>query len=179
MEKVYREFSAMDGRRVVLRAPRMSDLDDFLEFINSLVDEGAEILVEERKTREAEADWLGRLLADIEKGHVICAAGEVDGKVVANSEVRKGTGKRSHVGTLGIAIRDDYRDIGVGTEMIRVLIEESRRAGLKLLRLTVFDSNLRARHVYEKVGFQEVGKVPKAIRKGEVYADEVSMALEL
>jgi len=38
---------------------------------------------------------------------------------------------------------------------------------------------LRARHVYEKVGFREVGKVPKALRKGDEYVDEVSMTLEL
>jgi len=179
MEKVFKEFRTGDGRRVVLRTPRMSDLDDLLEFINSLVDEGAEILVEKRTTREAEADWLGRLLADIEKGSVICVAGEVDGKVIANSEVRKGTGKRSHVGTLGIAIRDGYRDVGIGTEMMRALVEESKRAELRLLRLTVFDSNLRAIHVYETVGFREVGKMPKAIRQGDEYVDEVYMAKEL
>jgi len=45
--------------------------------------------------------------------------------------------------------------------------------------LTVFDSNLRARHVYEKVGFREVGKMPKAIRQGDEYVDEVCMAKEL
>jgi len=179
MEKVFKEFRTGDGRRVVLRTPRMSDLDDLLEFINSLVDEGAEILVEQRVTREAEADWLGKMLADMEKGLVICVAGEVDGKVVANSEVRKGTGKRSHTGTLGIAIRDGYRDVGIGTEMMRALVEGSRRAGLRLLRLTVFDSNQRAKHVYEKIGFREVGKMPKAIRQGDEYVDEVSMALPL
>jgi len=179
VEKVFKEFRARDGRGVILRAPRMSDLDDLLEYINSLVDEGAEILMEQRVTREAEADWLGKMLADTEKGLVICVAGEVDGKVVANSEVRKGTGKRSHTGTLGIAIRDGYRDVGIGTEMMRVLVEESGRAGLRLLRLTVFGSNLRARHVYEKVGFREIGKMPKAIRQGDEFVDEVSMALEL
>jgi len=62
---------------------------------------------------------------------------------------------------------------------MRVLVEEARRAGLKVLRLTVFDSNMRARHVYEKVGFREVGKMPKALRKGDEYVDEVSMTLEL
>jgi RimJ/RimL family protein N-acetyltransferase len=177
--KVFKEFHTSDSRRVVLRTPRMSDLDDFLEFINSLVDEGAEILVEQKLTREAEADWLGKHLADIEKGVVIGVAGEVDGKIVANSEVRRGIGKRSHVGTLGIAIRDGYRDLGIGTKIMQVLIEESKKAGLQLLRLTVFDSNLRAKHVYKKVGFREVGKIPRAIRHQDRYVDEVVMVLPL
>jgi len=179
MEKTYREFHAKNGRRIVLRAPRMGDLDDFLELVNSLVDEGAEIPVESRKTREAEADWLGRLLADIEKGSAICVVGEADGKLIANSEVRKGAGRRKHIGGLAIALKDGYRDVGIGTEMMRLLIEESRKVGLRLLCLSVYESNLRARHVYEKVGFREVGRIPKAICKGDQYLDEVVMALEL
>jgi len=43
----------------------------------------------------------------------------------------------------------------------------------------VFNSNLRARHVYEKAGFREVGKMPRAIRQGDRYVDEVCMALKL
>lgn len=157
----------------------MHDLDDFLEFINSLVDEDADILINEKTTRDAEADWLGKLLADIEKGKVINVTAEVEGKVVGNSDVHKGIGKRSHTGTLGIALKQGYRDAGIGTEMMRVLTEESERAGLKLLRLSVFESNARARHVYEKTGFREVGRIPKAITKGDTYVDEVWMALEL
>ncbi len=179
MEKIYRRFQSIDGRSVTFRAPSMDDLDDFLGFINSLVDEGAEVPVEDRRSREAEADWLGRLLADLEKGSAICIVGEVGGKLIANSEIRKATGRRSHVGGMAIAIKDGFRDVGIGTELIRLLIEESRRAGLRLLCASVFETNLRARHVCEKVGFREVGRMPKAIRKGDLCVDEVVMALEL
>jgi RimJ/RimL family protein N-acetyltransferase len=179
MEKVYKEYHDKNAREVILRAPRMEDLDDFLELINSLVDEGADIVVSEKTSREAEADWLGRLLADIEKGRVICVCAEVAGKVIGNSEVGKGTGRRSHTGTLGIVLKQGYREEGIGTEMLRILVDESRKSGLKLLKLTLFDSNQRARHVYEKAGFREVGRIPKAMRKGDGYADEVYMVLEL
>ena len=179
MEKVYKEFRCKDGRKVVLRTPRMSDLDDFLGFINSLVDEGADIMMTEKKSREVEADWLGKLLAEVEKGQAICVVPEVEGKVIGNSDVHRGTGKRSHTGTLGIALSQDYRDVGIGSEMMRTLIEEARKSGLEILQLSVFDSNLRARHVYEKLGFREVGRLPKAIQKGDGYVDEVVMALEL
>jgi len=37
---------------------------------------------------------------------------EVDGKVIANSEIRKMVGKSSHVGELGIVIKLGYRDNG-------------------------------------------------------------------
>ena len=179
MEKVYKEFYCRDGRKVVLRTPRMSDLDDLLQFINSLVDEGADILITEKKSREDEADWLGKLLAEIEKGQVICVVPEIEGKLIGNSDIHKGAGKRSHIGTLGIALRQDHRDLGIGTEIMRTLIEEARKSELKSLQLSVFDSNLQAKHLYEKLGFREVGRLPNAIHKGDGYVDEIAMALEL
>ena len=44
-DKVIRRFVARDGRTVILRTPRWEDLDDLLEYINSLVDEGADIVM--------------------------------------------------------------------------------------------------------------------------------------
>jgi len=47
---IIREFVAKDGREVTLRAPRWDDLDDMLEFINSLVEEGADIMINTKQT---------------------------------------------------------------------------------------------------------------------------------
>jgi RimJ/RimL family protein N-acetyltransferase len=105
---------------------------------------------------------------------------EVDGKVVANSEISQGAGPYdSHVGGIGIAIRDGFRDVGLGTEMMRTLIEQGKSMGLKVLTLCVFSTNDRATHVYEKLGFVKTGCVPRKFFKGGKYVDEVVMALVL
>ena len=179
MERVYAEFYTADNSKVTLRSARTSDLQDFLDFINSLVDEQADILLEERLTLEDEIDWLRNLMAEIENGIVISVVAEIDGRIIGNSGVRRGTGRNSHVGLLHIAVRNSYRNAGIGTEMIQTLIEESRKIGLMLLHLTVSSSNQQAIHLYEKIGFREVGRWPKAMRKGNEYVDEVCMALEL
>jgi ribosomal protein S18 acetylase RimI-like enzyme len=177
--KILREFVAKNGKRVVLRKPRWEDLDDLLVFINSLVDEGADILQEEHVTREQEADWLGKRLASIEKGETIGIVAEVDGKVVANSEVARRRGPMSHIGVLGIGVKREYRGIGIGKELMKTLIEESKKAGLKVLVLDVMDSNKAAKSLYTKMGFKKTGKIPKGIfRKGR-YIDLLRMTLEL
>lgn len=48
--KVYQELTLKDGRNVVLRAPRWDDLDDFVAFINELVEEGTEIARTEKES---------------------------------------------------------------------------------------------------------------------------------
>ncbi len=176
---VFRTFTARDGREVVLRRVRWEDLDDLMELINSLIDENAHIILNAKVTKDQEADWLGRYLAEIENEKRISVAAEVDGHVVGNSEVTLKTGAQSHVGELGIVIESGYRDIGIGTEMIRVLIEESRKRGLKLLVLRLFADNERARRVYENLGFRETGRVARALYRMGMYSDEVTMALEL
>lgn len=172
-------FITKDGRKAILRSPRWEDLDDLLDFINSLVDEGVDISREERTTREAEADWLGKKLAAIEKGGTVAIVAEVDGKVVANSDVEKRSGPMSHVGYLGIAVKSGYRRIGLGAEIMKTLIDESKKMELKILVLDVFNSNRAAKSLYKKMGFKEVGRIPKGIRKKGKYIDFIRMTLEL
>ena len=177
--KILRRFTVKDGREVVLRTPRWEDLDDLVEYINSLVEEGADISMDREVTRDEEAEWLGRQLAALEKGEKLWLVADVDGKVVANSEINKKGGYSSHVGGVGIGIRQDYRDMGIGTEMLRTLIAQAEEMDLKMLTLGVFSSNDRAIHVYNKVGFRETGRIPKEIYKDGKYIDHIIMTKEI
>jgi RimJ/RimL family protein N-acetyltransferase len=175
-----RIFSARDGRKVVLRTLRWEDLDDLLELINSLVEERANINRDQRVSREEEIDWLSRALVHLEREEVVYVVAEVDGKVVANSEIsRRSNAYQRHIGTIGIAIKDGFRDLGIGTEMMRALIEQARIMGLKVLTLTAFANNARAIHVYEKVRFVQTGKIPNKFFKEGKYVDEVIMTKTL
>ena len=84
--KILKNFNAKDGRNVILRTPRWEDLDDFVELINSLVEEEAEILVTQKFTKEAEAEWLHRALSRLEKDELFFLIAEVEKKAVASSD---------------------------------------------------------------------------------------------
>jgi len=174
--QVFHYFSAKDGRKVVLRTPKWEDLDDLMELINALVEEGAEIEYSTKKTREEEVDWLSEAIARLEKREALYMVAEVDGKVVVTSGITK---RRflceNHVGDLGILIKSGYRDIWIGTEMMKILIDQARVMDLKVLTLTVFATNKRAIHVYEKVGFKETGRIPKGIYRNGKYIDRIIM----
>lgn len=78
---VIKTFNAKDGRKVILRTLKWEDLDDFVEFINSLLEEGADIFTNKKVTREQETNWLSRQLAETEKGNKFVLLAEVKGKV--------------------------------------------------------------------------------------------------
>ena len=142
--KILHRFTAKDGREVILRTPRWEDLDDLMEFINSLVDEGVDIATNRKVTRDEEADWLGRRLAILEKGEGFNLVAEVDGKITANSGLERKKGYSSHVGEIGIGIMKGYRNIGIGTEILKTLIVQAKKMDLKMLILRVFSSNKKA-----------------------------------
>ena len=83
------------------------------------------------------------------------------------------------MGVLGIIIKDNYRDIGIGTKMLETLILQAKNMGLRILTLTVFSTNKRAKHVYEKVGFKETGRIPKDIFKNGKFIDQLIMVKDL
>mgnify|MGYP006267019811 FL=1 len=177
---LYKVFKSKNGVDVILRTVKWEDIDGLAEFANSLIEEGAEITLDKKQTRETEADYLSQSLTALEKNEMISVVAEADGKIVGNSGVtRYSRISQSHVGMLGISVKAGYREIGLGTEMMTILIEESRKIGLKLLILDVFGTNDRARHVYEKAGFKEVGRIPGGLFRNGKYIDDVRMALQL
>jgi RimJ/RimL family protein N-acetyltransferase len=173
--RVFQKFYVGDRQEVILRTPRLEDLDGLIRLINSLVEEKAEIARIEKVTREEEAEWLPKMLANLEKNELFFLVAEMRGELVASSDIHILTGDEKHVGVLGIVVKDGFRSLGIGTEMMRVLAKQASALGLKVLMLHVFATNRRAVHVYEKAGFVETGKIPKKhFREGQ-YIDEVLM----
>jgi RimJ/RimL family protein N-acetyltransferase len=79
------------------------------------------------------------------------------------------------VAVLGIVVKQGYRSAGIGTEIMKALVEEARKMNLKVLTLALFATNERARHVYEKIGFVETGRIPKKHFKDNKFIDEIIM----
>ena len=57
-----------------------------------------------------------------------------------------------------IAVKRQYRRMGLGGELLKVFIRFAQANGLAFLTLEVRDTNLAARSLYSGFGFQEVGR---------------------
>jgi putative acetyltransferase len=114
----------------------------------------------------------------MENGHVIILVADVNGKVVAVAEIGLLTGERGHTGYLGVGVAKNKRGIGVGRSIVKALLELAKKAGLRIVFLDVFATNTVAISLYEKMGFKEVGRIPKGILRGGNYIDLVRMATE-
>ncbi len=175
------------GKTVVLRAIRWDDIDRLLAFINGLAEDKArgrspEVFTgfERKFARTEEAEWVAAQMVQIENGDMVSVLAEMGKRIVANGEVtRGGYAETRHHGRLGLTVLAAYRGIGIGREVVKVLVHEARRIGLKNLQVEFLSTNQAAIHTYQKGGFREVGRIPgKVLRNGRLL-DSMIMAREL
>jgi RimJ/RimL family protein N-acetyltransferase len=83
--------------------------------------------------------------------------------------------KMSHVASLGINLAKKFWGMGAGEKALRSVISDARRMGFKRLELEYVRGNIRAKRLYEKMGFKKEGVRRKAFKQGNNYADSVCM----
>jgi GNAT superfamily N-acetyltransferase len=72
-------------------------------------------------------------------------------------------GRAAHIANAGYFVVTGFRGRRLGRELIVHSLEEARRAGFDALQFNlVFESN-PARRLYEELGFQVVGRIPRAV----------------
>lgn len=72
-------------------------------------------------------------------------------------------GRAAHIANAGYFVLSPYRGTGVGRALVEHSMLEARRLGYDALQFNlVFDSN-PVRSLYDRLGFTEVGRIPKAV----------------
>lgn len=174
--------TADDGTVVTFREPVIDDLRQLMSFINSFVEEPMSgILMNKKVTLKSERSWLEGQLRDIKAKTTFIFLAELDGRVVGSCHMSRLASKHSHRASIGIALIKDVRGKGLGECLMRRTIEvgSKRMKNLECIELSTFAYNERAQSLYKKLGFKEFGRVPRAVKEGDMYFDELLMRLEL
>jgi RimJ/RimL family protein N-acetyltransferase len=100
---------------------------------------------------------------------------------IAGFQVHKKAKERYKSTLWGMYVRPSARGSGVGTAMLRSVIEHARGVpGLECILLTVTANNAAARALYDRVGFVPYGIEPRALRLAPAdYRDEELRRLDL
>jgi len=99
--------------------------------------------------------WSEGIFRDCLRVGYLCRVAECDGDIVSYGIVAMGAGE-AHI--LNICVAERMRGRGVGRQMLALLIERARQAGMQDVFLEVRPSNLHAIALYQSVGFIEVGR---------------------
>jgi RimJ/RimL family protein N-acetyltransferase len=171
-------YWAPDGTRVVFREPRRGDAPQFMRLINDVIDEPSSGIMIDRRTKLSdEKSWVSGRIEGIRRRKLVMLTAEVDGVIKGNCDIVREGWKKDHRAVLGIIISKDFRGKGVGEALMKRTIElaEKRLKGIECIDLSVLDYNRRAKALYSKLGFVEIARIPRGIREGRRYHDEILM----
>lgn len=182
--KTVSEFTTKSGKHAVVRYPRWEDVHDLLKHINAVSAENVYITFSgEQQTLEQEAAYVASEFVLMEVGNAIKLFCYVDGVFAGVCDIHRDLAKKkrgAHVSIFGLVIGKDYRGDGIGFELAKATLSEAKHLeGLRIVHLDCFGANTSALRLYEKLGFKEVGRFPKALLYKDAYDDEVLMSLDL
>lgn len=99
------------------------------------------------------------------------------GQILGNAGLRSLSGRRAHVGEIGMGIDDRHVGKGLGTALLAALVDAADNwLNLRRLELTVFADNQAALALYRKFGFEEEGLLRDFAFQAGRYADAIAMA---
>lgn len=105
-----------------------------------------------------------------------CWVLERDGKIIGHGVLSTGAGE-AHI--LNVCIAPRHQGRGHGRHLIARLIDAARWHRVERIFLEVRPSNLAAVHLYESIGFNEIGRRPGYYPAHKGREDAVVMAMEL
>lgn len=153
---------------------------EFQAFINSLVEEDAQIRVNRKQSLKEEKEWLERNLLKSKKQKAVILIAEHNNEIVGNVGIDLGKGRNDHMGKFWIAIKKGYRNVGLGTYLAKEIIKLAKKElRPKIIILDVYPTNKRAIKFYQRLGFKKVASIPRYAQYKGRLVSEIVMLLDL
>lgn len=160
---------------LTIRPATLDDLDEVLALRRTIAAEGIWIGAEAPLDEERDRASHRRTIEDGVSATMFIAV--LDDRIVGSIFVGMTV---EGVVDVGMAVADGHRGQGIGQRLIETGIDWARRAGAHKMTLQHWPWNLRARALYERVGFVEEGYLRRHYRRkdGSVW-DAAVMGLVL
>ena len=90
-------------------------------------------------------------------------------------------GRCGHIANTSYAVRSDCRGLHIGEQLVKDSLAMGARLGFRLMQFNaVVAANVHALHLYERLGFTQLGRIPKGfLMKDGHYEDIILLYIEL
>ena len=151
---------------VQVRAYESADVPAMVDIWNEVVEDGIAFPQEEPLDAKSGAAFFG------EQTH--CGVAVEDGRVLGLYILHpNNVGRCGHISNASYAVSSAARGKGVGRLLVQDSMEQGRAHGCRVLQFNaVVAGNASARHLYESLGFVQLGTIPGGFRMPDgTYAD--------
>ena len=154
---------------MIIRKYSQQDVGEMIKIWNEVVEDGIAFPQEE--------------FLDLESGTAFFASqtytgvAEMDGKIVGLYILHPNNiGRCGHICNASYAVASGVRGQHIGEQLVLDCLKKGKELGFLLLQFNaVVVSNLHARHLYERLGFKQLGTVPGGFRKKDGHFENICL----
>ena len=152
---------------MIIREYMQKDMSDMIRIWNEVVEEGVAFSQEECLDMETGAAFFAS------QSHTGVA--EEDGTVLGLYILHpNNVGRCGHICNASYAVSGDARGLHIGEQLVLDSLKTGKEMGFLVLQFNaVVESNTHARHLYERLGFKQLGTIPGGFRMKDGHYENI------
>lgn len=143
---------------MIIRRFAKSDIPQMISIWNEIVEEGTAFPQEDLLNEQTGCDFFS--------SQSFTAVAEENGKILGLYILHPNNiGRCGHICNASYAVGSEMRGRHIGEKLVLDCIKTGKKLGFKILQFNaVVESNIHARHLYERIGFHQLGIIPNGFR---------------
>lgn len=154
---------------IIVEEYQLKDIEQMVAIWNEVVEEGVAFPQEELLTKITGEQFF--------KEQTYCGVareketGEVVGMYILHPN---NVGRCGHICNASYAVASEKRGLHIGEKLVLDCIQQAKKAGFRVLQFNaVVAGNIHARHLYERIGFQQLGTIPGGFRMKDGHYEDI------
>ena len=154
---------------ISVRVYQPSDLPYMIHIWNEVVEDGVAFPQEEYLNDQTGAEFFA------EQTYTAVAVDSESGKVYGLYILHPNNiGRCGHICNASYAVSRDSRGLHIGEKLVSDCLKQGAVHGFQILQFNaVVASNIHARHLYERLGFQQLGVIPGGFRMTDGHYEDI------
>ena len=150
-----------------IRKYQEADLPEMIGIWNEVVEEGIAFPQEECLTEETgKAFFASQSYAGVAE-----AEGRIIGLYILHPN---NVGRCGHICNASYAVSSDARGRHIGEQLVLDCLTKGKQLGFRVLQFNaVVESNIHSRHLYERLGFTQLGTIPGGFRMKDGHYENI------
>lgn len=156
---------------IELREYREEDLTDMIRIWNEVVEEGIAFPQEELLTACSGKDFFASQTCSV--AAVDRNSGEIYGLYILHPN---NVGRCGHICNASYAVSSGCRGQHIGEQLVLDSLKQGKKHGFRVLQFNaVVAANIHARHLYERLGFVQLGTIPEGFRRKDGHYEDICL----
>ena len=152
---------------MTIRKYTEKDLTAMIAIWNEVVEDGIAFPQEELLTEKTGAGFFG--------SQTYCGVAEENGTIYGLYILHPNNiGRCGHICNASYAVSKEFRGKHIGELLVKDCLVQAKKCGYGVLQFNaVVESNIHARHLYERLGFVQLGTIPNGFRMKDGHFENI------